>query len=118
VNARPDPLVILNGRAWSFGFGVTAELIVPRAHWGSADPGRWLMTAIDPDFPGRLAAGDVLVGGERFAAGAADDTPARAIRDAGAGAVIAYSFDPHFAECALRLGLPAVAVNEALGIAT
>lgn len=118
MSAPPDPLRIRNGRAWAFGFGITAELIVPRAHWGKPEPGRWLMTAIDPDFPRRLGPGDILVGGEDFGAGTIDDTPARAIREAGAGAVVAYSYDACFAEHAVDLGLPVVAVNEALGIST
>lgn len=118
MSLRLDPLRILTGRAWAFGFGVTAELIVPRERWGQRDPARWLMTPIDPAFPERLTPGDILVGGEDFAGGTIDETPARAIREAGAGAVVAYSFDPRFAAHAVALGLPAVAVNEALGISS
>lgn len=113
-----DRCPILNGRAWAFGLGVTAELIVPRSRWGASAPAAHLMTAIDPDFPSRLARGDILVGGDGFAAGSIDDTPVRAIRDAGVGAVIANAFDPCFARFAVELGLPAVAVNESLAIRT
>jgi 3-isopropylmalate/(R)-2-methylmalate dehydratase small subunit len=109
---------ILTGRAWAFGLGVTAELIVPRAHWGATAPGAHLMTAVDPDFPRRLTRGDILVGGDAFAAGSADDTPVRALLESGVGAVVALEFDPCFARCAVDLGLPAVAVNESLAIRT
>jgi 3-isopropylmalate/(R)-2-methylmalate dehydratase small subunit len=110
----------LTGRAWAFGLGVTAELIVPRAFWGAGGcgVGARLMTAVVPDFPSRLARGDILVGGDRFAAGSVDDTPVRALLEAGVGAVVAQEFDPCFAGFAVELGLPAAAVNEALAIRT
>jgi 3-isopropylmalate/(R)-2-methylmalate dehydratase small subunit len=118
VSARGDSCPIVTGRAWAFGPGVTAELIVPRARWGETRPGPLLMTAVDPSFPERVDRGDVLVGGEDFGAGSVDDTPVRAIRDAGASAVVAYSFDESFAGFAVACGLRAVAVNEALAIHT
>jgi 3-isopropylmalate/(R)-2-methylmalate dehydratase small subunit len=118
VGARAEPFPIVTGRAWAFGLGVTAELIVPRAHWGEASPGALLMTAVDPSFPGRVDPGDILVGGQDFGAGSVDDTPVRAIRDAGAAAVVAYNFDASFEAFAVDCGLPAVAVNEALAIHT
>jgi 3-isopropylmalate/(R)-2-methylmalate dehydratase small subunit len=118
VSARGEACPIVTGHAWAFGLGVTAELIVPRAHWGDASPGPHLMTAVDPSFPKRIDPGDILIGGQDFGAGSVDDTPVRAIRDAGAGAVVAYSFDATFTGFAVDCGLPAVAVNEALAIHT
>jgi len=119
VSARvTEHCPILTGRAWAFGLGVTAELIVPRAHWGESAPGAHLMTAVDAEFPSRIVRGDILVGGGDFASGAIDDTPVRAIRDAGVGAVVAQAFDGCFARFAVELGLPAVAVNESLAIHT
>lgn len=118
MSARGDACPIVTGRAWAFGLGVTADLIVPRARWGDPSPGPLLMTAVDPSFPERLERGDILVGGQDFGAGSVDDTPVRAIRDAGASAVVAYSFDASFAGFAVACGLPAVAVNEALAIHT
>jgi 3-isopropylmalate/(R)-2-methylmalate dehydratase small subunit len=109
---------ILTGRAWALGLGVTAELILPRAHRGAAEPKQFLMTPIDPDFPSRIAPGDIVVGGDDFAAGTEDDTGVRALLAAGIVATVAYSFDPHFARFALERGLPAVQVNESLAIHT
>jgi 3-isopropylmalate dehydratase small subunit len=109
---------IITGRAWAFGLDVTAELIVPRQHDGSSEPAQYLMTAIDPSFPARLQAGDIIVGGGGFAAGARDDTHVRAMQDAGVAALVAYSFDPVFAQFAFARGLIAVEVNESLAIHT
>jgi 3-isopropylmalate/(R)-2-methylmalate dehydratase small subunit len=109
---------ILTGRAWALGLGVTAELILPRAHRDAAAPARFLMTPIDPGFPDRVEPGDIVVGGDDFAAGTEDDAGVRALLAAGIAATVAYSFDPLFARFALERGLPAVTVNESLAIHT
>jgi len=109
---------ILTGRAWALGLDVTAALILPPARRTVARPELFLMTPIDPDFPSRVAAGDILVGGGDFAAGTDDDSGVRAMLGAGVAALVAYSFDPLFARFALERGLPAVEVNESLAIHT
>jgi len=114
----PERVPILTGRAWAFGPGVTARLILPDERKADADLRSHLMTPVDPSFPSRVAAGDFVVGGGDFAAGTSDDGPARALLAAGIAAVVASSFDPAFARSALALGLPAVEVNEALAIHT
>jgi len=107
---------ILTGRAWAFGLGVTADLILPP---GTArDAGALLMTPIDPDFPARLEPGDILVGGGDFARGTRDDAGVRAMLERGVAAVVASSFDASFARHALERGLPAIEVNESLAIHT
>jgi len=116
--AWPERLPILTGRAWAFGLDVTADLIVQPEHRGVSDPGRFLLTAVDPTFPARVARGDFVVGGGDFAAGTDDDSGVRALLDAGIAALIAFSFDACFARHALDRGLPAVEVNESLAIHT
>src|SRR3954454_9777104 len=98
---------ILTGRAWALGLGVTAELILPRAHRGAAALAQYLMTPIDPGFPSRVQRGDIVVGGDDFAAGTEDDAGVRALLSAGIAATVAYSFDPLFERFALERGLPA-----------
>lgn len=109
---------ILTGRAWALGLDVTADLILPPARDPATPPGDLLLTPIDPDFPQRVADGDILVGGGGFAAGTRDDAGVRAMLARGIAAVVAYSLDPGFARAALERGLPAVEVNEALAIHT
>lgn len=109
---------ILTGRAWALGLDVTADLILPRERDPSTPLGDLLLTPIDPGFPTRVAAGDILVGGGDFAAGTTDDAGVRAMLARGVAAVVAYSFDPAFARAALERGLPAVEVNESLAIHT
>lgn len=109
---------ILTGRAWALGLNVTASLILPPAHDPATPLGDLLLTPIDPDFPARVAPGDILVGGGDFAAGTSDDAGVRAMLARGIAAVVASSLDPGFARAALERGLPAVEVHEALAIHT
>jgi 3-isopropylmalate dehydratase small subunit len=109
---------ILTGRAWALGLDVTADLILPPVRDPATPPGDLLLTPIDPDFPQRVADGDILVGGGNFAAGTLDDAGVRAMLARGIAAVVAYSLDPGFARAALERGLPAVEVYEALAIHT
>jgi len=108
---------IWTGHAWAFGIDVPASLIVPSGAGAEPHLGRLLMTPIDPDFPNRLQAGDVLVAGH-FGGGTTDEAPIRALRDARVGAVLAATLDPAFARLALEAGFPAVEVHEALAIHT
>jgi 3-isopropylmalate/(R)-2-methylmalate dehydratase small subunit len=114
----PERFPILTGHAWALGLDVTADLIVPPGHAADADLRAQLMTPIDPSFPQRIAAGDIIVGGDEFARGTRDDLPARALLAGGISAVVASSFDAAFARSAFSLGLLAVEVNEALVIHT
>lgn len=109
---------ILTGRAWAFGIGVTADLIVPPDRPSGVELDALLMTPVDPDFPTRVAGGDILVGGGAFADGTRDDAGVRAMLGCGIAAVVASSFDPTFARHALARGLPAVEINESLAIHT
>ena len=109
---------ILTGRAWALGLDVTADLILPPVRDPATPPGDLLLTPIDPDFPTRVAEGDIIVGGGNFAAGTRDDAGVRAMLARGVAAVVAYSFDPGFARAALERGLPALEVYEALAIHT
>lgn len=116
--AESDAIPIITGRAWAFGPGVTAQLILPAARSGSNEPARFLLTAIDPGFPSRLNRGDIIVGGGEFGAGASDDSSVRALKEAGVSALVAASFDPVFARFAFARRLIAVEVNESLAIHT
>jgi 3-isopropylmalate/(R)-2-methylmalate dehydratase small subunit len=106
---------IVTGKAWAFGIDVPADQILPPGEEAARDPARYVMTPIDPDFPARLAPGDIVVGGT-FAAGTRDDLPVRALRAAGVAAVVASRLDPTFARLAVHAGLPAVEIHEALAI--
>lgn len=108
---------ILSGRAWALGLDLPAERIVPARRRDVPHPERFLLTPVDPTFPQRVRAGDLIAAGV-LGAGTVDDSPIRALRDGGVAALLACSFDARFAELAFDLGLLAVVVDEALSIHT
>ena len=112
-----DELPYLVGRAWRVGDRIGADDILP-----AALSGRDLTeaSALFPHLrPGvTLAAGDFIVAGLGFGAGAASRATARAVRALGAAAVIARSFGEEFLRCALHVGLPPLQVEEAAAIKT
>lgn len=115
--ASSERCPILTGRVWAFGLEVPADCIVPENPEATATPATLLMTPIDPDFPSRVEAGDILVAGN-FGAGTRDELPIRAIRDAGIAAVVGGSIDATFSDFARRAGLPVLEIYEAMGIHT
>jgi 3-isopropylmalate/(R)-2-methylmalate dehydratase small subunit len=66
---------IMRGRCWKFGdnVGIDGDMMpLEFAIKRETDPailGPYLMTGLDPDFPKKVRAGDIIVGGKRFAQG-------------------------------------------------
>lgn len=112
-----DELPYLVGRAWTLGDGVAAEDLLPAAHGDSVQALREQAFAGVQPRP-LLAPGDFLVGGLDFGHGAATRAVARAVRLAGAGAIIARSFGAVFLRAALHVGLPPLQVEETAAIKT
>jgi len=112
-----DGCPILTGRVWAFGLEVPAHCIVPAGAASAAEPGRLLMTPVDPEFPDRIGTGDILVAGS-FGGGTVDEGPVQAIREAGIAAIVASTIDPSFARLSIAAGLPVVEIYEAMGIHT
>jgi 3-isopropylmalate/(R)-2-methylmalate dehydratase small subunit len=112
-----DELPYLVGRAWRVGDGVRAEQILPA---GQLDAGAAAGALVRSDLTPapRLAAGDFLVAGLDFGIGDATRATARALRLAGAGAVIARGFGAAFFRCAIHVGLPPLQVEETEAIKT
>ena len=112
----------VSGKAWKFGDDVNTDLIVPGKYLELVDPyemANHAMEGIDPDFPGKVSEGDVVVGGSNFGCGSSREHAAIALKYVGVGAVVAKSFARIFYRNAINLGLPALecpgiseAVNE------
>jgi 3-isopropylmalate/(R)-2-methylmalate dehydratase small subunit len=72
---------------------------------------RKLFADLDATLAGRLAAGDVLVGGQGVGGGPGGEAAAHALAAVGMVAVIAGSFAAGFAEAVLAAGLPPLEVD-------
>ncbi len=80
-----------------------------------AELGRQALLGIDPEFPGRVAPGDILVAGDDFGCGSAREHAVWALRGAGIVAVVARSLSRVFFRNALNNGFPVVECAEAVG---
>jgi 3-isopropylmalate/(R)-2-methylmalate dehydratase small subunit len=118
IDSTFDELPALRGRAVVFGDRVAAEAVLPRGpeHLPPQRAAAFVMTGIDATFPRTFMAGDFIIAGEEFAAGAACTITAAALQAAGVAAVIARSFGRVFAQAASNVGLPALVIEEAAAI--
>lgn len=99
----------LSGSAWRFGDDLDTDAIIPARYLNTSDPeelASHCMEDADPDFPEKVSAGDVIVGGKNFGCGSSREHAPIAIKAAGVSCVIAGSFARIFYRNAFNMGLP------------
>lgn len=97
------------GRVWKFGDNINTDEIIPARYLNTSDPAelaKHCMEDADPDFPGKVAAGDIIVAGQNFGCGSSREHAPIAIKAAGVACVIAGSFARIFYRNAFNMGLP------------
>ncbi|MDQ4102078.1 MAG: 3-isopropylmalate dehydratase [Thermoproteota archaeon] len=72
---------------------------------------KYAMYGIDPDFPKKIAKGDILVAGTNFGGGSSREQAPVALKYAGISAIVAESFARIFYRNAFTIGLPALEVQ-------
>lgn len=100
---------ILRGKAWRFGDDVDTDAIIPARYLNTSDPDQLAahcMEDADPEFPGKVSPGDIIVGGKNFGCGSSREHAPIAIKAAGVSCVIAASFARIFYRNAFNMGLP------------
>ena len=108
----------LSGKAWRFGDDVDTDAIIPARYLNTSDPDELAshcMEDADPDFPNKVSAGDVIIGGKNFGCGSSREHAPIAIKAAGVSCVIAGSFARIFYRNAFNMGLPIFESPEAAG---
>ncbi len=115
-----NALPAITGRAWTFGDGVSSHQMLADEHLDrdAAAASTFVMAGIDPDFARKVAAGDFIVAGTDFAAGATHRIIPAALRSVGIAAVIARSFGGPFLRAATDIGLPGLIVEETAAVKT
>jgi len=101
----------LKGKSWIFGDDVNTDLIIPGKYLELVDPEEMALHAmegIDPEFPGKVEEGDIVVGGTNFGCGSSREHAPLALKHVGVGAVVAESFARIFYRNAINIGLPAL----------
>ena len=108
--------MILQGRVHKFGDHIDTDVIIPGPYLTQSDPAflaQHCMEGIDPDFPRRARAGDVVVAGRDFGTGSSREHAVLALKGLGISAVVAESFARIFYRNAINLGLPVITCPEA-----
>ena len=101
---------LIEGRAWVFGDDINTDVMAPGLYFKASmeEMARHCLEAINPDFPGEVRPGDIIVAGRNFGMGSAREQAAIALTHLGVGAVLAVSFGRIFYRNALNFGLPAL----------
>lgn len=100
---------VLSGKAWRFGDDVDTDAIIPARYLNTSDPDELAahcMEDADPEFPSKVAEGDIIIGGKNFGCGSSREHAPIAIKTAGVSCVIAGSFARIFYRNAFNMGLP------------
>jgi 3-isopropylmalate/(R)-2-methylmalate dehydratase small subunit len=106
----------MKGKAWKFGDNINTDEIIPARYLNTSDPAelaRHCMEDADPEFPQKISAGDIIVGGENFGCGSSREHAPIAIKAAGLSCVIAKSFARIFFRNAYNMGLMILESTEA-----
>jgi len=108
----------LHGKAWLFGNNINTDIIIPfRFKSRTNDPlelAHYCMFGVDPEFPKKIAKGDIIVTGKNFGGGSSREQAPIAIKYAGISAVIAESFSRIFTRNAFAIALPILEVKDTL----
>lgn len=100
----------MKGRAWKFGDSISTDLICPGRYFhlrsNLPELAKHVLEDADPEFAGKMAPGDFVVGGSNFGLGSSREHAPTIIRLAGVSAVLAKSFARIFYRNAINVGLP------------
>ena len=107
-------LLNIKGRVWAFGENIDTDQILPGYAMAESFEtlGNFAMAGSKiPDFSDRVKAGDIVVAGRNFGCGSSREQAPVALKQAGAGLVIAASFARIFRRNAINIGLPVLVAN-------
>ena len=97
------------GKIWKFGDNIDTDAIIPARYLNTTDHAALAahcMEDADPNFPQKVAVGDIIVGGENFGCGSSREHAPIAIKASGISCVVAKSFARIFYRNAFNMGLP------------
>jgi 3-isopropylmalate/(R)-2-methylmalate dehydratase small subunit len=107
--------MILKGRAWKFGDGISTDHIAPSKYFhlrsNLSEYANHVLEGARKDFPTLFVTGDFIVAGRNFGLGSSREHAPAIMKMAGLSAVLAKSFARIFFRNAINVGLPLVICN-------
>jgi 3-isopropylmalate/(R)-2-methylmalate dehydratase small subunit len=107
----------IKGKVIKLGDSVDTDVIYPGRYLPIIDAEEMALHALeglDPDFPGKIQKGDIIVAGKNFGCGSSREQAASCLKSAGIAAVIAKSFSRIFFRNGINQGLPIVVSIDAI----
>jgi len=107
---------MIKGKVFKYGADVDTDAIIPARYLSTSDPEvlkNHCMEDADPEFPGKVQPGDVIVAGKNFGCGSSREHAPIAIKASGVSCVIASSFARIFFRNSFNMGLPIFESDEA-----
>jgi 3-isopropylmalate dehydratase small subunit len=102
---------MIKGRAWVFGDHINTDLIIPGRYlddYSAKNLAAHVMEDADPEFPRKVAKGDIVVAGRNFGCGSSREQAPSALKHAGVSAVVAGSFARIFYRNSINIGMPVI----------
>lgn len=107
--------MILKGRAWKFGDGISTDHIAPGRYFHLRTDlpalAEHTLEDSDPAFAKGVRKGDFIVAGKNFGLGSSREHAPQIIQIKGVSAVLAKSFARIFFRNAINIGLPALQLD-------
>lgn len=108
----------LLGRAWKFGDDINTDEIIPARYLNVIDPAELAKHCMEdtvehPDFPKKIAVGDIIIAGKNFGCGSSREHAPIAIKACQISCVIAKTFARIFYRNAINIGLPILECEDA-----
>lgn len=107
--------MIFEGRCWKFGDNIPTDRLVKSQYVFEpmTEIVKHVLEDLNPDFPLRVAPGDIVVAGRHFGQSSGRAIATKALRATGIGCVVAETFARTFYRNCFEVGLPALEVAEA-----
>ncbi|WP_051838877.1 hypothetical protein [Streptomyces sp. NRRL F-5126] len=107
------------GRCWKFGDNIPTDRLVKSQYvFEPMDVmARHVLEDLDPDFPLRVAPGDIVVAGRHFGQSSGRAIATKALKATGIGCVVAETFARTFYRNCFEVGLPAIEVRGVTALA-
>jgi len=108
-------LDVMEGRIFVFGDNIDTDQIYPGRYLELTEPqdiAAHVMEGVDPEFPAKVKAGDIIVAGKNFGCGSSREHAVITLLAAGIKTVVAKSFARIFYRNAINRGLCVIEVPD------